>query len=138
MCVSAMARLKRSYGAATILMLALSVTAQQDSDDLSQLEGMVASKVESFASSITPGPDVTSAISALLTSAASTNDVPLSLFSQGLQLLSSYFPSTTLTGIQSLSWPGTIVIGSSTYTLSPSQSSRRTTSLDTTSRPELL
>lgn len=53
----------------------------------------------------------------------STTDVPLELWGIANSLLSSYYPSTTITNVADLTWPGEVVIGSSTYTQSPATSS---------------
>jgi len=58
--------------------------------------------------------------------ASSTTDVPLALWSIANSLLSSYYPSTTITNVASLTWPNVIVIESSTYTRSPETASPTT------------
>ncbi|KAK4560342.1 hypothetical protein LTR86_005538 [Recurvomyces mirabilis] len=64
-------------------------------------------------STITPASTLNSASG----SATTSNDAPLSLWSQAESLLSSYYPSTTLTQVASLTWPSAVVIGSSTYSV---------------------
>ena len=59
--------------------------------------------------------------------ASSTTDVPLALWSIANSLLSSYYPSTTITNVASLTWPSVIVIESSTYTRTPASTSPTTT-----------
>jgi len=59
--------------------------------------------------------------------ASSTTDVPLELWSIANSLLSSYYPSTTISDVASLTWPSVYVIESSTYTRS-SESTSPTTS----------
>lgn len=46
---------------------------------------------------------------------ASTTDVPMHLWSVANGLLTSYYPSTSLTGVATLSWPDTVVIEGTTY-----------------------
>ena len=55
-------------------------------------------------------------ITSALSSSTST-DVPGWLGSVAESLLSEYYPSTTITNIASITWPGTVVIGGTTYTL---------------------
>ena len=58
--------------------------------------------------------------------APSTTDVPLALWSIANSLLSSYYPSTTISDVASLTWPSVVVIESSTYTRSPETTSPTT------------
>ncbi|TKA58225.1 hypothetical protein B0A55_12451 [Friedmanniomyces simplex] len=80
---------------------------------------------------------ITSASS--LNSASTSTDVPLALWSEAETLLSSYYPSTTLTQIASLTWPSAVVIGSSTYSVPPKSTGTPATSVlaeaTTTSTP---
>lgn len=59
--------------------------------------------------------------SSITASPKSTMGIPESLWSVATSLLTHYFPSTTITNVQSLTWPGTMVIGGSTYTIHTSQ-----------------
>jgi hypothetical protein len=57
------------------------------------------------------------------TSAASTsNDVPLSLWSGAVGLLSSYYPTSTPSNLATATWPDTVVIDSKTYSVHPASS----------------
>jgi len=49
------------------------------------------------------------------TPSATTTDVPLALWSAANSLLTSYYPSTSITQVASLSWPSSVVIGGTTY-----------------------
>ncbi|KAK3110062.1 hypothetical protein LTR53_016041, partial [Teratosphaeriaceae sp. CCFEE 6253] len=71
-----------------------------------------------------PTSIITSASSA--DSASTTTDVPLSVWNLANSLLSSYYPSTTLTQVASLTWPSAVVIGSSTYSVPPSSTATST------------
>lgn len=53
-----------------------------------------------------------------------TTDVPLQLWNIANSLLSSYYPSTSISDIATLTWPSVVVIESSTYTHSPTASSK--------------
>lgn len=54
---------------------------------------------------------------------APTTDVPLQLWSIANSLLSTYYPSTSISDIATLTWPSVVVIESSTYTHSAPESS---------------
>lgn len=58
--------------------------------------------------------------------ASSTTDVPLALWSIANSLLSSYYPSTTISDVASLTWPSVVVIESSTYTRGSASTSATT------------
>ena len=45
----------------------------------------------------------------------------MSLWSLATSLLTHYYPSTTITNVHGLTWPGTLVIGDHTYTITTSQ-----------------
>lgn len=62
---------------------------------------------------------------------STTTDVPMALWSIADVLLSSYYPSTTISDIASLTWPSVVVIDSSTYT-------RSSTGTSTTTSPTTL
>lgn len=66
-----------------------------------------------------PSSTITSSASSITAtaSASSSSDVPLELWSIADSLLSSYYPSTTLTQVASLTWPTAVVIGSATYSV---------------------
>lgn len=49
------------------------------------------------------------------TGGATTTDVPLSLWDVANSLLASHYPSTSLDGVATLTWPSTVVIGGTTY-----------------------
>jgi hypothetical protein len=49
--------------------------------------------------------------------ALSPTDIPLELWGIANSLLSSYYPSTTVSNVASLTWPSVVVIESSTYTV---------------------
>jgi hypothetical protein len=53
-------------------------------------------------------------------------DVPLELWSLANSLLSSYYPSTTISDVASLTWPSVVVIESSTYTRNSATASSTT------------
>jgi hypothetical protein len=57
---------------------------------------------------------------------SSSTDVPLELWGIANGLLSSYYPSTTVSNVASLTWPSVVVIGSSTYTREPPTASPTT------------
>jgi len=68
--------------------------------------------------SVTPTSTSASIEASSTQPAPSTTDVPLALWSIADVLLSSYYPSTTISDIASLTWPSVVVIDSSTYTRS--------------------
>ncbi|EMD01305.1 hypothetical protein BAUCODRAFT_29747 [Baudoinia panamericana UAMH 10762] len=74
-------------------------------------------------SSTTPLPTLTAAANA-----STTTDMPMTIWDIANSLLSSYYPSTTLTQIDTLTWPATVVVGSSTYSVQPESTSTPTTS----------
>ena len=63
--------------------------------------------------------DVPSTTSSISGSESSSTDVPLELWGIANGLLSSYYPSTTISNVASLTWPSVVVIRSSTYTRDP-------------------
>lgn len=68
--------------------------------------------------SMTPAVTSPAAIAATTAAeAATTTDVPLSLWSIANGLLSSYYPSTSLDGVATLTWPDTVVIGGTTFNM---------------------
>ena len=67
-----------------------------------------------------------SAASSTLRSESTSTDVPLELWGIANSLLSSYYPSTTISNVASLTWPSVVVIDSSTYTRSPPTTSPST------------
>lgn len=77
------------------------------------------------APSATGSSDVTSTTAAPTTSisseatTATSEDHPLELWSIADSLISSYYPSSTITNVASLTWPANVVIGSSTYSIHP-------------------
>ncbi|KAK0768557.1 hypothetical protein LTS16_026130 [Friedmanniomyces endolithicus] len=70
---------------------------------------------------------ITSASS--VNAASSSTDEPLALWSEARTLLSSYYPSTTLTQVASLTWPSAVVIGSSTFSVPPKSTGTPVTSV---------
>ena len=71
-----------------------------------------------------------------ITSAAGavyTNPLIKSLWSDAVSLISSHYPSTSVTNVASLTWPSEVVIGSSTATVTPSATSSSISSSPTTS-----
>lgn len=60
----------------------------------------------------------TSSIASSATSATS-EDHPMQLWSIADSLISSYYPSSTITNVAALTWPANVVIGSSTYSVHP-------------------
>lgn len=70
-------------------------------------------------SSVTSVP--TSSITSVPSSASgtSTSDPAMTLWDIANSLLTSYYPSTSLTQVDTLTWPSAVVIGSSTYTVPP-------------------
>lgn len=89
------------------------------------------SSTSSQPSTLATSPSTTRGPSSTITSSSSSSssypDVPLSLLSVAESLLSKYYPSTTLTGVASLSWPGTVVIGTKTYHVTHPGSTKATT-----------
>ena len=80
-------------------------------------------------STLATSPSKTSAPKSSITSAsgsstATYNDVPLSLWSDAVSLLSSYYPSTTLHNLKTVSWPATVVIDGSTYSVHPASTTK--------------
>lgn len=76
------------------------------------------------------------------TSAAASYTDPLiqSLWAGAESLLSEYYPSSSLTNVASLTWPATVVLGSSTISLSSNPATLSTvsgTTADTTPTPTL-
>jgi len=57
-----------------------------------------------------------------------TSDVPLALWGIANSLLSSYYPSTSISEVASLTWPSVVVIESSTYTRTPTTTPSTTSS----------
>ena len=85
---------------------------------------------QTAASDVSPTPtqsvsrsDGASATTSISGSESSSTDVPLELWGIANGLLSSYYPSTTVSNVASLTWPSVVVIGSSTYTREPSTTS---------------
>ncbi|OQO12173.1 hypothetical protein B0A48_02814 [Cryoendolithus antarcticus] len=69
---------------------------------------------------------VTSAPSSSITSAASsstTTDIPLELWSIAESLITSVYSTSSITDVQHLSWPATVVIGTSTHKMQSSSTS---------------
>ncbi|KAK3680469.1 hypothetical protein LTR37_021224 [Vermiconidia calcicola] len=61
-------------------------------------------------------------------------DVPLSLWTLAESLIDEAYPSTTVQGIRTLSWPTTIVLGSTTYTVQPGETTSTPSTLSTSTR----
>jgi hypothetical protein len=70
--------------------------------------------------------DGASATKSISGSETSSTDVPLELWGIANGLLSSYYPSTTISNVASLTWPSVVVIDSSTYTRNPPTTSPST------------
>ena len=79
-----------------LLLLAAAMATAQQTDPASPTSPAV--------SSITSSPET-----------ATTTDIPLSLWSVANSLLTSYYPSTLLDGVATLTWPSTVVIDGTTY-----------------------
>ena len=95
----------RSVGYFMTLLLAQAAAAQSPASSSSSIP--ISSQLSSApSSSITSSPKTTT-----------EKDIPLELWSLATSLLTKYYPSTTLTNLDSVTIPGTIVIGSSTYTM---------------------
>jgi len=93
------------------------------------------SSTSSPSSTITSAPSGTTASASTITGSTSS-DIPLSLWSLADSLLSEYYPSTSLTDIQTLTFPATVVIGSSTISVHPAGSATSTSVLaEQTSAP---
>ena len=92
---------------------------------ISQING----QEQTTGSDVSPTPTISGSISnAPPTSipVVSSTDVPLELWGIANGLLSSYYPSTTVSNVASLTWPSVVVIGSSTYTREPPTASPTT------------
>lgn len=76
--------------------------------------------------SVVPTSTATNTEASSTQSASSTTDVPLALWGIANSLLSSYYPSTTISDVASLTWPSVVVIESSTYTRTPVNTSPTT------------
>ncbi|KAI7091277.1 hypothetical protein KC356_g734 [Hortaea werneckii] len=107
---------------ATFLVTSTSIAAAQtDGSTVSQKGASATSEssvsndrsVSSTLSSLSPtaSPTISSA------SPTTTSDVPLELWGIAESLLSSYYPSTTVTQVASLTWPTAIVIDGSTHSV---------------------
>ncbi|KAK0361746.1 hypothetical protein LTR94_022107 [Friedmanniomyces endolithicus] len=101
-----------------IAIVAIASTALQTN---AQTSSSAPTLTSSGQSTITPASSVNAASS-------STNE-PLALWSEARTLLSSYYPSTTLTQVASLTWPSAVVIGSSTYSVPPKSTGTPVTSV---------
>ncbi|KAK0266699.1 hypothetical protein LTR91_022387 [Friedmanniomyces endolithicus] len=106
----------RFIAVAAIASAALQVNAQTSSS--TQISATLTSSGQS---TITPASSVNAA--------SSSTDEPLALWSEARTLLSSYYPSTTLTQVASLTWPSAVVIGSSTYSVPPKSTGTPATSV---------
>jgi hypothetical protein len=104
--------------AGLVLAGAISYTNAQE-----QTTSIGASPIPSQSVSSSDTPSATSSISG---SGSSSTDVPLELWGIANGLLSSYYPSTTVSNVASLTWPSVVVIGSSTYTREPPTASLKT------------
>lgn len=107
---------------ATFLVASISiVSAQTDSAMVSQEDASATSEssvsndqsVLSTLSSLSPTASPTSSS----TNPTTTSDVPLELWGIAESLLSSYYPSTTVTQVASLTWPSAVVIDGSTHSV---------------------
>ncbi|RMY29261.1 hypothetical protein D0866_08820 [Hortaea werneckii] len=107
---------------ATFLVTSVSiVSAQTDGATVSQEDASATSEssvsndqsVSSTFSSVSPtaSPTVSS------TNPTTRSDVPLELWGIAESLLSSYYPSTTVTQVASLTWPTAVVIDGSTHSV---------------------
>ena len=72
---------------------------------------------DSTSATVTAAPSQAVSASSQFTGSASSDDAALSLWSVANSLLTSYYPSTTLDGVASLTWPASVVIGSSTISV---------------------
>ena len=64
-------------------------------------------------------------------------DVPIELWGIANSLLSTYYPSTTISNVASLTWPSVVVIGSSTYTRDPPTTSPSTLATSSSSSQDV-
>ncbi|OTA31470.1 hypothetical protein BTJ68_08237 [Hortaea werneckii EXF-2000] len=107
---------------ATFLVTSTSIAAAQTDGSAVSQEGASATSessvsndrsVSSTLSSLSPtaSPAISSA------SPTTTSDVPLELWGIAESLLSSYYPSTTVTQVASLTWPTAVVIDGSTHSV---------------------
>ncbi|KAK5137345.1 hypothetical protein LTR08_008922 [Meristemomyces frigidus] len=100
-----MPRSKSVSGFVAVTLLAATAIAQTSTPTATDAPSSV---VSSTASVITSSPDSGAAT-------ATSSDIPLSLWAIADSLLTSYYPSTTLTQVASLTWPTAVVIGGATY-----------------------
>lgn len=70
----------------------------------------MAAAQQSGSTTASQGSGVTNTVSA-----ATTTDVPMELWSIANGLLSSYYPSTTISAVSTLTWPDSVVIDGTTY-----------------------
>ncbi|KAK3652631.1 hypothetical protein LTR56_001996 [Elasticomyces elasticus] len=96
---------------------------------LMALAAIAGSALQANAQTETTSTPVTITSASGSTASPSTTDIPLALWSQANSLLSSYYPSTTLTQVASLTWPSSVVLGSSTYSVPPKSTSTPATSV---------
>ncbi|GAB1736908.1 hypothetical protein NU219Hw_g8933t1 [Hortaea werneckii] len=105
---------------AIFLVTSTSIAAAQTEDSTVSQEGAPATSD----SSVSNDQSVLSTLSSLSPTASptvsptnptATSDVPLELWGIAESLLSSYYPSTTVTQVASLTWPSAVVIDGSTH-----------------------
>lgn len=84
---------------------------------LSAATAMAQSQGPTATLTTSPTATQTSSSSSITSSSSTSSDVPLSLWNVANSLLTEYYPSTTLSGVSGLSWPATVTIGSSTYSV---------------------
>lgn len=84
---------------------------------MAQSEGPTAVATKAPTSAVTSSASLATASSISGSGSATTTDVPLSLWGVAESLLTSYYPSTTLTQVASLTWPTAVVVGGSTYSV---------------------
>lgn len=87
---------------------------------LASISSIASAQEQTTSISVAPTPTSAKAETSSTQATASTTDIPLELWGIANSLLSSYYPSTTISDIASLTWPSVVVIGSSTYTHTPS------------------
>ncbi|KAK5115959.1 hypothetical protein LTR62_000415 [Meristemomyces frigidus] len=95
------------------------------------------SSPSSTAASPTPTITQASTTDSASGSASTSVDVPLSLWSQAESLLSSYYPSSSITQVDSLTWPSAVVIASSTYNVISESQTSSTASPTATNKSKL-
>lgn len=101
-----MARAQNKYRLSAYLVVVAALASAQEST----------TSINNSPTAIETTPIRTEARQASIGQEPSATDAPLQLWGIANSLLSVYYPSSTALDIASLTWPNTVVIGSSTYT----------------------